>query len=191
MMAQQLYELEQLTLRQQVLKTLISMNQSTFRLDKHQVDESINRIRSQYHVSPSGLFIPRVKSNALAKRDAYDESFTKWSIENFPKQSEWQRLYENIQQQVLMSQENPLQLLYTRLNETKKQRLILQNKIYLLRIQSELCGQPIFYWDEVYEKEVKKQGQHTYLTTGKMLTSKQKIGEIVVCENKYYIHSTT
>ena len=191
MMAQQLYELEQLTLRQQVLKTLISTNQSTFRLDKHQVDESINRIRSQYHVSPSGLFIPRVKSNALAKRDAYDESFTKWSIENFPKQSEWQRLYENIQQQVLMSQENPLQLLYTRLNETKKQRLILQNKIYLLRIQSELCGQPIFYWDEVYEKEVKKQGQHTYLTTGKMLTSKQKIGEIVVCENKYYIHSTT
>ena len=191
MMAQQLYELEQLTLRQQVLKTLISMNQSTFRLDKHQIDESINRIRSQYHVSPSGLFIPRVKSNALAKRDAYDESFTKWSIENFPKQSEWQRLYENIQQQVLMSQENPLQLLYTRLNETKKQRLILQNKIYLLRIQSELCGQPIFYWDEVYEKEVKKQGQHTYLTTGKMLTSKQKIGEIVVCENKYYIHSTT
>ena len=191
MMAQQLYELEQLTLRQQVLKTLISMNQSTFRLDKHQVDESINRIRSQYHVSPSGLFIPRVKSNTLAKRDAYDESFTKWSIENFPKQSEWQRLYENIQQQVLMSQENPLQLLYTRLNETKKQRLILQNKIYLLRIQSELCGQPIFYWDEVYEKEVKKQGQHTYLTTGKMLTSKQKIGEIVVCENKYYIHSTT
>ena len=191
MMAQQLYELEQLTLRQQVLKTLISMNQSTFRLDKHQVDESINRIRSQYHVSPSGLFIPRVKSNALAKRDAYDESFTKWSIENFPKQSEWQRLYENIQQQVLMSQENPLQLLYTRLNETKKQRLILQNKIYLLRIQSQLCGQPIFYWDEVYEKEVKKQGQHTHLTTGKMLTSKQKIGEIVVCENKYYIHSTT
>ena len=191
MMAQQLYELEQLTLRQQVLKTLISMNQSTFRLDKHQVDESINRIRSQYHVSPSGLFIPRVKSNALAKRDAYDESFTKWSIENFPKQSEWQRLYENIQQQVLMSQENPLQLLYTRLNETKKQRLILQNKIYLLRIQSELCGQPIFYWDEVYEREVKKQGQHTHLTTGKMLTSKQKIGEIVVCENKYYIHSTT
>ena len=191
MMAQQLYELEQLTLRQQVLKTLISTNQSTFRLDKHQIDESINRIRSQYHVSPSGLFIPRVKSNALAKRDAYDESFTKWSIENFPKQSEWQRLYENIQQQVLMSQENPLQLLYTRLNETKKQRLILQNKIYLLRIQSELCGQPIFYWDEVYEKEVKKQGQHTYLTTGKMLTSKQKIGEIVVCENKYYIHSTT
>lgn len=191
MMAQQLYELEQLTLRQQVLKTLISMNQSTFRLDKHQVDESINRIQSQYHVSPSGLFIPRVKSNTLAKRDAYDESFTKWSIENFPKQSEWQRLYENIQQQVLMSQENPLQLLYTRLNETKKQRLILQNKIYLLRIQSELCGQPIFYWDEVYEKEVKKQGQHTYLTTGKMLTSKQKIGEIVVCENKYYIHSTT
>ena len=191
MMAQQLYELEQLTLRQQVLKTLISTNQSTFRLDKHQIDESINRIRSQYHVSPSGLFIPRVKSNALAKRDAYDESFTKWSIENFPKQSEWQRLYENIQQQVLMSQENPLQLLYTRLNETKKQRLILQNKIYLLRIQSELCGQPIFYWDEVYEKEVKKQGQHTHLTTGKMLTSKQKIGEIVVCENKYYIHSTT
>lgn len=191
MMAQQLYELEQLTLRQQVLKTLISMNQSTFRLDKHQIDESINRIRSQYHVSPSGLFIPRVKSNALAKRDAYDESFTKWSIENFPKQSEWQRLYENIQQQVLMSQENPLQLLYTRLNETKKQRLILQNKIYLLRIQSQLCGQPIFYWDEVYEKEVKKQGQHTHLTTGKMLTSKQKIGEIVVCENKYYIHSTT
>ena len=191
MMAQQLYELEQLTLRQQVLKTLISTNQSTFRLDKHQIDESINRIRSQYHVSPSGLFIPRVKSNALAKRDAYDKSFTKWSIENFPKQSEWQRLYENIQQQVLMSQENPLQLLYTRLNETKKQRLILQNKIYLLRIQSELCGQPIFYWDEVYEKEVKKQGQHTHLTTGKMLTSKQKIGEIVVCENKYYIHSTT
>lgn len=191
MMAQQLYELEQLTLRQQVLKTLISTNQSTFRLDKHQIDESINRIRSQYHVSPSGLFIPRVKSNALAKRDAYDESFTKWSIENFPKQSEWQRLYENIQQQVLMSQENPLQLLYTRLNETKKQRLILQNKIYLLRIQSQLCGQPIFYWDEVYEREVKKQGQHTYLTTGKMLTSKQKIGEIVVCENKYYIHSTT
>lgn len=191
MMAQQLYELEQLTLRQQVLKTLISTNQSTFRLDKHQVDESINRIRSQYHVSPSGLFIPRVKSNTLAKRDAYDESFTKWSIENFPKQSEWQRLYENIQQQVLMSQENPLQLLYTRLNETKKQRLILQNKIYLLRIQSELCGQPIFYWDEVYEREVKKQGQHTHLTTGKMLTSKQKIGEIVVCENKYYIHSTT
>ena len=191
MMAQQLYELEQLTLRQQVLKTLISTNQSTFRLDKHQVDESINRIRSQYHVSPSGLFIPRAKSNTLAKRDAYDESFTKWSIENFPKQSEWQRLYENIQQQVLMSQENPLQLLYTRLNETKKQRLILQNKIYLLRIQSELCGQPIFYWDEVYEREVKKQGQHTYLTTGKMLTSKQKIGEIVVCENKYYIHSTT
>lgn len=191
MMAQQLYELEQLTLRQQVLKTLISTNQSTFRLDKHQIDESINRIRSQYHVSPSGLFIPRAKSNTLAKRDAYDESFTKWSIENFPKQSEWQRLYENIQQQVLMSQENPLQLLYTRLNETKKQRLILQNKIYLLRIQSELCGQPIFYWDEVYEKEVKKQGQHTYLTTGKMLTSKQKIGEIVVCENKYYIHSTT
>ena len=191
MMAQQLYELEQLTLRQQVLKTLISTNQSTFRLDKHQIDESINRIRSQYHVSPSGLFIPRVKSNALAKRDAYDESFTKWSIENFPKQSEWQRLYENIQQQVLMSQENPLQLLYTRLNETKKQRLILQNKIYLLRIQSELCGQPIFYWDEVYEREVKKQGQHTHLTTGKMLTSKQKIGEIVVCENKYYIHSTT
>lgn len=191
MMAQQLYELEQLTLRQQVLKTLISTNQSTFRLDKHQIDESINRIRSQYHVSPSGLFIPRVKSNTLAKRDAYDESFTKWSIENFPKQSEWQRLYENIQQQVLMSQENPLQLLYTRLNETKKQRLILQNKIYLLRIQSELCGQPIFYWDEVYEKEVKKQGQHTHLTTGKMLTSKQKIGEIVVCENKYYIHSTT
>ena len=191
MMAQQLYELEQLTLRQQVLKTLISTNQSTFRLDKHQIDESINRIRSQYHVSPSGLFIPRAKSNTLAKRDAYDESFTKWSIENFPKQSEWQRLYENIQQQVLMSQENPLQLLYTRLNETKKQRLILQNKIYLLRIQSELCGQPIFYWDEVYEKEVKKQGQHTHLTTGKMLTSKQKIGEIVVCENKYYIHSTT
>ena len=191
MMAQQLYELEQLTLRQQVLKTLISTNQSTFRLDKHQIDESINRIRSQYHVSPSGLFIPRVKSNALAKRDAYDESFTKWSIENFPKQSEWQRLYENIQQQVLMSQENPLQLLYTRLNETKKQRLIFQNKIYLLRIQSELCGQPIFYWDEVYEREVKKQGQHTHLTTGKMLTSKQKIGEIVVCENKYYIHSTT
>lgn len=191
MMAQQLYELEQLTLRQQVLKTLISTNQSTFRLDKHQIDESINRIRSQYHVSPSGLFIPRVKSNTLAKRDAYDESFTKWSIENFPKQSEWQRLYENIQQQVLMSQENPLQLLYTRLNETKKQRLILQNKIYLLRIQSQLCGQPIFYWDEVYEKEVKKQGQHTHLTTGKMLTSKQKIGEIVVCENKYYIHSTT
>ena len=191
MMAQQLYELEQLTLRQQVLKTLISTNQSTFRLDKHQIDESINRIRSQYHVSPSGLFIPRVKSNALAKRDAYDESFTKWSIENFPKQSEGQRLYENIQQQVLMSQENPLQLLYTRLNETKKQRLILQNKIYLLRIQSQLCGQPIFYWDEVYEREVKKQGQHTHLTTGKMLTSKQKIGEIVVCENKYYIHSTT
>ena len=191
MMAQQLYELEQLTLRQQVLKTLISTNQSTFRLDKHQIDESINRIRSQYHVSPSGLFIPRVKSNTLAKRDAYDESFTKWSIENFPKQSEWQRLYENIQQQVLMSQENPLQLLYTRLNETKKQRLILQNKIYLLRIQSQLCGQPIFYWDEVYEREVKKQGQHTHLTTGKMLTSKQKIGEIVVCENKYYIHSTT
>ena len=191
MMAQQLYELEQLTLRQQVLKTLISTNQSTFRLDKHQIDESINRIRSQYHVSPSGLFIPRVKSNALAKRDAYDESFTKWSIENFPKQSEWQRLYENIQQQVLMSQENPLQLLYTRLNETKKQRLLLQNKIYLLRIQSQLCGQPIFYWDEVYEREVKKQGQHTHLTTGKMLTSKQKIGEIVVCENKYYIHSTT
>lgn len=191
MMAQQLYELEQLTLRQQVLKTLISTNQSTFRLDKHQIDESINRIRSQYHVSPSGLFIPRVKSNALAKRDAYDESFTKWSIENFPKQSEWQRLYENIQQQVLMSQENPLQLLYTRLNETKKQRLILQNKIYLLRIQSQLCGQPIFYWDEVYEREVKKQGQHMHLTTGKMLTSKQKIGEIVVCENKYYIHSTT
>lgn len=191
MIAQQLYELEQLIVRQQVLKALISTYQPTFRLENHQVDESMKQIRRQYHVSPSGLFAPRTKSNKGVKRDTPEEDVIKWSIENFPKQREWQQLYENIQQQVLLSGENPLLLLNQWLSEAKKQRLILQNKIYLLRIQSQLCQQPIFYWDEVHEKEVKKQGQYMLPTVMKMILSKQKIGEIIVCENKYSIHSTT
>lgn len=189
--AQQLYELEQLIVRQQVLKTLISTYQPAFRLENHQMDESMKQIRRQYHVSPSGLFTPRTKLNKVVKRDTHEQDVIKWSIENFPKQREWQQSFETIQQQLLLSQEPPLLVLNRWLNEVKKKRVSLQNKIYLFRMQSQLCGQSIFYWDEVHEKEVKRQGQHLLPTTMKMIISKQKIGEIVICENKYFIHSTS
>ena len=61
-------------------------------------------------------------------------------------------------------------------------RLTLQNQIYLLRLQSQLSNQPLFNWDEV-------KVEHERLN--KMVISKQKIGEIMIKENKYFIHSAT
>ncbi len=182
-MAKELYELERLKVRIQVLKTLLAKQNRAMISTKGKIDESVQLIRNNYHVSDSGLFLPRIKQPTLPKWDVVYQLVTEWRIENFPKQQNWQQVYDEIQQKLLTSDENPVLLLYDWLNQTKKQRLNLQNKIYLLRMQSQLCQQSIFDWDEVLEKQNQ--------VTGKRIISKQKIGEIVVCENKYFIHSAT
>lgn len=139
-------------------------------------------MKHQYQVSDSGLFKPRIKPRSVLKRDATLQLVTEWCIENFSKSTEQQKCYESIQSNLLICNESVFTYLNQCLSQEKKKRLTLQNQIYLLRLQSQLSNQPLFNWDEV-------KVEHERLN--KMVISKQKIGEIMIKENKYFIHSAT
>lgn len=176
----QLYELEQTKLKIQILETMIhdQWRRSGVKKQSH----SFKLMKHQYQVSDSGLFKPRIKPRSVLKRDATLQLVTEWCIENFSKSTEQQKCYESIQSNLLICNESVFTYLNQCLSQEKKKRLTLQNQIYLLRLQSQLSNQPLFNWDEV-------KVEHERLN--KMVISKQKIGEIMIKENKYFIHSAT
>ena len=53
-------------------------------------------------------------------------------------------------------------------------------------LQSELCQQKIFHWDEVEEKEIKKD---IHQLTDKIICSKKTIDELIICEYRYRTYS--
>ena len=95
---------------------------------------------------------------------------------------------ENIQKQLLAIPEASSNALVDWFYETKEKRLKLQNKIYLLRLQSELCQQKIFHWDEVQEKEIKSDTHHR--STRKIICSKKTIDELIIFEYRYRTYSS-
>ena len=116
------------------------------------------------------------------KRDATLQLVTEWTIENFLKSIERQKCYERIQSGLLTTNQSAFNYLNDQLNQEKQKQLALQNKIYLLRLKSQLLNDPVFHWDEV---NVVQEKHH------QRVISKQKIGEIIIKENKYFIHSAT
>lgn len=179
-LAKQLYELEQMNVNIQMLKRMIrdQWRSSSVRQQHH----SFRFMKQQYQVSDAGLFQPRVKHPTGWKRDATLHLVTEWSIENFSKLAEQQKCYENIQSNLLTCNESALTYLNHYLSQEKKRQLALQNQIYLLRLQLQLANQPLFNWDDV------KVEHHRF---NQRVISKQKIGELMIKENKYFTHSAT
>ncbi len=115
----------------------------------------MRKVRKSYQVNASGVFEGDTHKQKSIRSDRQSQEVIEWKIENFPTQAQWNECYENIQKQLLTIPEASSNALIDWFYETKEKRLKLQNKIYLLRLQSELCQQKIFHWDEVQEKEIK------------------------------------
>ena len=174
--AKQLYELEQTKLRIQILKTMLNQQW------QKRKGNSVKDIGQHHQVSPSFMFQPQIKPSPLLKRDVTLQLVTEWTIENFSKSIERQKCYERIQSGLLTANQSAFNYLKDQLNQEKQKQLALQNKIYLLRLKSQLLNDPVFHWDEV---NVVQEKHH------QRVISKQKIGEIIIKENKYFIHSAT
>lgn len=182
--AKQLYELEQTKLNIQILKTML--HQQWQKRKGNSPRNSVKNIQQHDQVSTSLLFQPQIKPSPLLKRDGTLQLVTEWSIENFSKSTEWQKCYERIQSGLLTTNQSALNYLNDRLIQEKQKQLALQNKIYLLRLKSQLLNDPVFHWDEI---NVVQEKHHQRLN--QRVISKQKIGEIIIKENKYFIHSAT
>lgn len=185
--AKKLYELEQLNIRIQVLKTLLKKERLNDNLQSPD-SLSMRKVRKSYQVNASGVFEGDTHKQKSIRSDRQSQEVIEWKIENFPTQAQWNECYENIQKQLLTIPEVSSNTLVDWFYETKEKRLKLQNKIYLLRLQSELCQQKIFHWDEVQEKEIKSDTHQR--STRKIICSKKTIDELIIFEYRYRTYSS-
>ncbi len=87
---------------------------------------------------------------------------------------------------MLLTSEPILHFLNREIQRVRQRRLGLSNEIYFFRMQTLLCGQSIFN----FEKRNEKKRQHRRYGAIKQSFSQQKIGDLVVFENKQELFIT-
>ncbi len=133
-----------------------------------------------------GVFIPARVEAATLKMKGYEGDVICWGIENFNRYQVAQRCYEDICQTMLLTSEPILHFLNREIQRVRQRRLGLSNEIYFFRMQTLLCGQSIFN----FEKRNEKKRQHRRYGAIKQSFSQQKIGDLVVFENKQELFIT-
>lgn len=180
--AKGLYELEVLSTKETLLKCL----------RQHQPEYSEKRAgykgrgSREYRVNGEGVFIPARVEAATLKMKGYEGDVICWGIENFNRYQVAQRCYEDICQTMLLTSEPILHFLNREIQRVRQRRLGLSNEIYFFRMQTLLCGQSIFN----FEKRNEKKRQHRRYGAIKQSFSQQKIGDLVVFENKQELFIT-
>lgn len=174
--AKGLYELEYLAMKRHVLKNILQKERE--KLGRERVaPTSLSR---EYRVNHLGLFLPKGVRKEKNEHPGYEGDMIKWRVENFNKRDVARQCYEEIYQKILSISTNPFDCLNLELTQVKNRQLTLFNQIHFLRIQATLCGQSIF----CFEQQSEKKRQSLRFGTVSYLISTQKIGDIVICENK-------
>lgn len=148
--AQYLYKIEELKIRQFILKKIIK--------DRHLNDigkDAITEIKKMYRVDEFGLYHPIgvVKSKGEEEFQVYLTKFVEWKIEKYPKKK-----FENeILKEYTITLDNEglksSELIYDEYKKIREKQKELEYKVNVVRISSAILNKEIFIWDKKYEKE--------------------------------------
>lgn len=148
--AKYLYKIEELKIRQGILKNIIKDRYVNER-DK----DIITEIKKRYRVDEFGLYHPIgvVKSKGEEEFQIYSTKFFEWKIEKYPKkklENEILKEYATILDNEVLK---PVDSIYNEYKEIKEQKKKLEYKVNVVRISSAILNKEIFIWDKKYEKE--------------------------------------
>lgn len=151
--AQYLYKIEELKIRQGVLKNIIKAMYVN-NMDKDIITET----KKRYRVDEFGLYHPIgvVKSKGEEEFQIYSTKFLEWKLEKYPKkkyENEILREYETILENEALKSIDSIYNEYKNIKEKQKE---LEYKVNVVRISSAILNKEIFVWDKKYEKEKKE-----------------------------------
>ncbi len=148
--AQYLYKIEELKIRQSILRNIIK-DRYVNDIDK----DIITEIKKRYRVDKFGLYHPIgvVKSKGEEEFQIYSTKFLEWRLEKYPKK----KLENKILKEYAIILENEalksVDSIYNEYKNTKEQQKELEYKVNIVRISSAILNKEIFIWDKKYEKE--------------------------------------
>lgn len=193
--ATSLYEIQRLACQRYVLKRLIhealSLQPSSREIKSSEQLKRL-RIRRQYGVSESGLFLPLTTTYGSEHQsdEMYPVSIIEWKVEGFLNNIEQQKVYEKYMYELNQQQFSSINWLFNELEKVSVQRQVLADQVNLKRILTYLRRESVFYWDYQFEiKKVQMDGtmKRNVVQGGRMKVSMKKIDQITIRENAYTV----
>lgn len=186
--AEYLYKVEELKLRQGIINKLIKNYNSNI---KGNIDENKGVVQ-RYRVDKNGLYHPLsiVKNNSESEFQVYLAKILEWKIEKFPKKKEENKILEEYSILISEDKDESLYKLYDKYNIIKKERQYLEYKINVVRLSCGLMRQSIFIWEEESEKEkteIDKILNINAIIGAKVKVCTKTINNISIRQNSYSI----
>lgn len=194
-LAQNLYDVQELGVKQWAIKQHIKTLTTTNDLDKidlSNLSQEIIDARKLFRIDEKGVYSPlEVEKDETQLFELYQASIIEWKIEKFPKTKLQKDLLEYYTQFI---DQNNIKESFDKLNgllvDVQEEKRRKENEINLVRISAGLIGKPIFLWENVTSK-AKKTIDKTFnmnMIVGGMATiSTKTINNIQIREDKYNI----
>lgn len=192
--AASLYKIQQLACQRYVLKRLIheclSLQPSSRELKNSEQLKRL-RIRRQYGISESGLFLPLTTyGTEHQSNEMYPVSIIEWKVEGFLNKIEQQKAYEKYMYELNYQPSSPINWLFNELEKVSVEHQVLVDQVNLKRISTYLRRESFFNWDYQFEsKKVQMDGimKRNVVQGGKMKVSIKKIDQVTIRENAYTV----
>lgn len=193
--ATSLYEVQRLACQRYVLKRILheflSLQPASQKMKSSEQLRKL-RIRRQYGVSESGLFLPSTTTYETEHQsdEMYPIAIIEWKVEGFQNKIEQQKAYEKYMYELNHQQSSPINWLFNELEKVSVERQVLVDQVNLKRILTYLRRESFFYWDYQFEaKKVQMDGtlKRNVIQGGKMKVSIKKINQITIRENEYTV----
>lgn len=186
-LASDLYELELLKLKENIIKRYLKMY-----LESRKVtDQKQLKLYEKFHMNEQGIFnIKQDDINGTRPIHTYKARVVEWKIDQFPKKKLEGEFIADYQLENPILNVKQIKQLQERLIEIKQAKSLLNHKIQTIRIASVLMEQPIFEWELVSEKEKKKSLpfiEGNAVVEGKMTVSTIYIEHLAIKEEQYLL----
>lgn len=189
--AKDLYEIEELKIRQGILKNIIKDRY----IKENEENKSLDIIKEtliKYRVDQNGLYHPIGIKKSITEKDfqVYLARVFEWKLEKYPRkeiENEILKEYEElIDDKGLIS----FQIIYNEYKNIKVKQKKLEYRVNIVRISSAILKKEIFIWDEKYEKE-KKENDNVLginaIVGGKMKVFTKVINNINIRQDSYNV----
>lgn len=186
-LARDLYELELLKLKENVIKRYLKMH-----LESRKVTyQKQLKLYEKFHMNEQGIFsIKQDDINGTLPMYTYKARVVEWKIDQFPKKKLEGEFVAEYQLESSILTVKQIKQLQEQLIDIKQAKGLLDHKVQIIRIASVLMEQPIFEWEVVSEKEKKKSLsfiEGNAVVEGKMIVSIVHIEHLAIKQEHYLL----
>lgn len=183
--AESLYEIERLKVRQKVLRSLLK--EITINTNNISCEKKLEVLK-KYRVNENGLYTPLAIEKNTSDFSVYLADILEWKVEKFQRKNEEIKVLDEYKKLMNDDIGDSINRLLNELKNIKEKKKSLEYKVNRVRLSSGILDKTIFFWEKEIEKEKKETDNILNINSvvgDKVKVSTKTINDVVIRQDSY------